>query len=464
MINLNTLDTLISIIVVLLGLSLVVQAIQAGLKKLFKIKSRQLEESLVDLFENVLGSKKKEVLQRFRSPTLRLLTKHPVENASEDAQKVFRAVIKEFQGIGRVATSGRRMFDSISKEDLIKVLRRVGPDSLLPKFSEQFERACTQANNLDKAIESVFQQAEHLSGGASAKFAKVQEALTPLMNDMRYFFKEDKSFNKDLLLADVLNLREVKISEALDLLAEVQKNVKSDLIEARKEAIETAKLAALEALERGLKNIAVALTNLRREFDAAIVPLRVRLDEVESWYDTVMQSFEERYARGMKTYAFVISLGVAVWLNANIFGIYRDVAVNADRRASLVQSGEQTLQRYREQLAAPEVINNPAAEQKLSQMIQSIRAEIDGRASEHTRFGFTPLGADFATLANSAGAWNFIRQLFYMIFGWLIMASLLSIGAPFWHDTLESLFGIKNLLRKKGDIKNVEKEAGAGQP
>jgi len=48
--------------------------------------------------------------------------------------------------------------------------------------------------------------------------------------------------------------------------------------------------------------------------------------------------------------------------------------------------------------------------------------------------------------------------------GWLLMAALLSLGAPFWHDTLESLFGLKNLLRKKGDIRNVEGEAGAGQP
>jgi hypothetical protein len=60
--------------------------------------------------------------------------------------------------------------------------------------------------------------------------------------------------------------------------------------------------------------------------------------------------------------------------------------------------------------------------------------------------------------------WDSTQQLFHMLFGWLGMAALLSIGAPFWHDALETLFGVKNLLRKRGDIKNVETERGAGQP
>jgi len=41
---------------------------------------------------------------------------------------------------------------------------------------------------------------------------------------------------------------------------------------------------------------------------------------------------------------------------------------------------------------------------------------------------------------------------------------LLSVGAPFWQDTLESLFGIKNLLRQRSGTENIETESGAGQP
>ena len=33
----------------------------------------------------------------------------------------------------------------------------------------------------------------------------------------------------------------------------------------------------------------------------------------------------------------------------------------------------------------------------------------------------------------------------------------------FWHDTLESLFGVKNLLQQKTNQQNVEQGAGKGQ-
>ena len=57
----------------------------------------------------------------------------------------------------------------------------------------------------------------------------------------------------------------------------------------------------------------------------------------------------------------------------------------------------------------------------------------------------------------------FWRSNVWALVGWAIMTMLLSVGAPFWQDTLESLFGVKNLLRKKSDTKNVEEEKG-GQP
>lgn len=47
--------------------------------------------------------------------------------------------------------------------------------------------------------------------------------------------------------------------------------------------------------------------------------------------------------------------------------------------------------------------------------------------------------------------------------GWAIMVMLLSVGAPFWQDTLESLFGIKNLLRQKSGTQNIEEQSGKGQ-
>lgn len=479
MFNLNTLDTIIAVVVVLLVLSLVVQAIQSALKKLFKIKSRQIEESLVDLFENVLDTSTKKAAKRRRLPTLRLLpfVKDPSDKASDAVKSVFNAVIKEFSGIGRVAASGRRMLESISKEDLMKVLRKVGPNILRPTFVTELETACQQFTQLKKAIEAV--KAENLSGEASAKFAKMQEAVAPLLNDIQCLFKTDgatgtTTFNKDLLLADILNLREIRAGHVLDLLGEVQKKVRDDLTaQPEKEA--------LKELDKNLNNIAAVFTKLHKTVDEVMTPLRGKLREIESWYDTVMKSFEERYNRGMKTYAFVISLVVAVWLNANIFNIYQDISANADKRAAIVNAGQGALQSYQEQLGASVVTGNQVAKKELKELIETTKEDIEKHSKEYATFGFKTWKDEWKFLfgdkqkstaelddkqksAAKQGFWEKVLHVLTMLLGWLIMAALLSLGAPFWHDALESLFGVKNLLRKRGEIKNVETVAGDGQP
>jgi hypothetical protein len=66
---------------------------------------------------------------------------------------------------------------------------------------------------------------------------------------------------------------------------------------------------------------------------------------------------------------------------------------------------------------------------------------------------------------NGTGSWLSRRgDDFRTILGWLVMTMLLSLGAPFWHDALQSLFGVKNLLQKKNEQRNVEQAPGAGNP
>ena len=473
MFNLTTLDTLIAVVVVLLVLSLVVQSIQAALKKLFKIKSRQIEESLIDLFEHVLnvnesaGSSNNsgspatnKPVKKPRLPTLRQIpgVKNRSDSTSHNVTSLFNAVTTEFNKIGRVSASGKIMLDSISKEDLMKILQKVGAKILQPGFEDELENICTRFGILKEALEKV--KIEKLSGDASAKFAKVLEALTPLLNDIQCLFVKEGTTLKvksNLILSDILNLREMKIGEVLDSLGEVQEKIKEEL---------TAKPGDtnLKELDQELNAIAVALATLYKEVDAATVPLRGKLREVESWYDTVMQSCEERYTRGMKTYAFVISLAVAVWLNANIFNIYRDVSTNADMRTTIVAAGQGALQRYQEQLVAPDVINDPNKQKALNALIDHTKENIRKNTEDYGKFGFKTMEAEYAESIKGKSWPDQGRHIFMILVGWLLMAALLSLGAPFWHDALESLFGLKNLLRSQAGVRGDQAEAGSGRP
>ena len=233
--------------------------------------------------------------------------------------------------------------------------------------------------------------------------------------------------------------------------------------------------------------------------------------EVEKWFDTVMQSFEERYTRHMKTVALVVSFGVVVFLNANFFNIYRNIADSDIRRAELLQKGQALLDRRKAlenaaggnaEKPTPSPATSPAAgatppatgsaaaaasptppktapadANQPNQSDQQIKEELKKNAQETQQYineykglGFTPLRRQqINDFLMSEGYWadktpqdKFVHAI-RVLLGWTIMALLLSVGAPFWQDTLESLFGIKGLIRQKGKTENVAQRSGEGQ-
>ena len=231
--------------------------------------------------------------------------------------------------------------------------------------------------------------------------------------------------------------------------------------------------------------------------------------EVENWFETVMQGFEERYTRHMKTVALFVSFAVVILLNANFFNIYRNIADSDIRRAEILQRGEALLDRLKAQEAGgdqkkpaatptatptatppakPKATPSPGgasastsptttAGDQAAKANDEIKEEIRKNAKETQQYvndykglGFTPLRwQQISDFFGSTGDWagkSFTEKFMHglrVLLGWTIMALLLSVGAPFWQDTLESLFGLKGLIRKKSQTQNVEDRPGAGQ-
>jgi len=192
--------------------------------------------------------------------------------------------------------------------------------------------------------------------------------------------------------------------------------------------------------------------------------LDVLSGEVEKWYDTAMQGFEERYTRHMKSIAISISVVVVIFFNANFFQVYQKISNNDVLRNSLIEKQAEV----RRQLNSDQP-NQPqeATVEQLKQEINELQAAMD----QTINLGFEPIKLrDLKEFASAQGEWSgaFSRkwfiQLLQVLSGWTVMVMLLSVGAPFWQDALESLFGVKNLLRKKTDTKNVEDSGGQQKP
>ncbi|HEV8238734.1 MAG TPA: hypothetical protein VGS57_05160 [Thermoanaerobaculia bacterium] len=503
--QLEILDRLIAVVVVLLLLSLLVQSIQSLFKQLMRFKSRQLESSLVDLFEAALGQQNAGRFAKWGGmSSLRLDRWSLRSQASPATRELVKRVLDQFRAIGRLTATAGNAIESLAKEDLLKVVGRVAPDSFVERFTHALQLACDEAVGLRAAMEAI--RMDDLPGDASAAYARTKQALSPILADLATLLSPPAApapgqqatppaVRADLLTSDILRLRDVSLDDVLQVLAGVQKTVSEQLSK-------DAGNLALKSVESGLKSVAARIAGLQRLVDDALSPLRARLASIETWYDTVMQGFEERHHRSMKAWALAISLFVVVFLNVNLLDVYRTSTANATELAKYEDLADRLLARAEKQKqaaieqesksAATDQENKPAntsaAGKKEPAPEQANRPANAGAAAkkESTEPAPDPLREEInlrrneiatdlktaSTLGLGWRAWPSLpkdkKQLLAAAkrigVGWLPAAFLVWLGAPFWHDVLEALFGLKRLVRKRADVKNVEEESGAGNP
>ena len=534
--NLGILNTVIAMVIVLLVLSLLVQAIQTLVKKLLKLKSHQIEGSLKDLYDQAIAE---------TAGTSAAQTNG--DQASPAAEQFTNRVLGEFKKIGRVTAFGRPVLDSLSKEDLFKVMGKLESEEFFPDYVTKFQALCNQIINLRKAIEDLTNN-QMLRGAASARVAEIRAILAPIFNNVQAILDGDQVKPK-VLFADLLRLSKLDISGVLNLLNQAQQAVAQEK-EIAAQTGASGEVSQLQALSDELAKIAKLIGDLSQKFDDAVSPLRSKLEQVEVWFDTVTQSFDERYSRHMRTVSIYISIVVVILLNANFFRVYRDISTNEVQRNLIVDNGPAVLEKARQTRAATPIASvSPVAPPIPSQTasaaatpvnvtdeIEQSRQEMEVLVSTYEGFGFSPLsGEQVESFLQSLGFWTAFQKPIHgkrgwwgltparndkgvvvnddnipipvdcqeldkdgnpilatngepmnctpawrlqsrgewwasrkgdvvNLVGWAIMVMLLSVGAPFWQDTLESLFGIKNLLRQRSGTQNIEAQSGTGQP
>lgn len=452
--NLSVLDSLIAIVVIMLVLSLIVQSVQAVIKKLLQVKSLQLEQSLVHLFHYVVNENATDFMNTWlnRLPMVRAIVsffkkRAPYLDASAKIQSLFLALERQMIQAGRVTVGGKVSLSTICKEDLLKFMANIPLSELTALFPQQDNKKLSDlAEKLEKAQQAF--------GGFTEKYgaliektplAKVQEPLTQMLSQASELFNSGLS---NIRLGDMAKLGGMEVSEAQKLLSVLPASMQQS-IDHLEEKAQTDAQQALQKLSEGMKPVQKGL----QEILWLPEQMSQYLSQADSWYGTIMQSLDERYSRSMKTCALVISIVVVIALNANIFAIYRQISGNDAVRAMIVQAGENLLQKLNEQQTAAQQPSQPAdqpSEQQLKTQIEEVKqsiANVKVAAQAYTDLGFSgPRWMRDAWLNRDQIT---TYQVFETLLGWIVMTALLSVGAPFWQDTLESLFGLKNMLRKQ---------------
>ncbi len=150
--------------------------------------------------------------------------------------------------------------------------------------------------------------------------------------------------------------------------------------------------------------------------------------EIDKWFDLSLKPVEERYRRRMRLGALGSALLVVLAVNADALGIIRRARTDPRFRAAVAaQAG--ALWTADSTVRALEAAGAAGADSGLA----AARARRDTLAMAVVR-------GDTLQLLGYPPKWRFSAP---WLFGVLLTTLLVGLGAPFWHDVLEAVFGLK---------------------
>jgi len=163
---------------------------------------------------------------------------------------------------------------------------------------------------------------------------------------------------------------------------------------------------------------------------------------VENWFNDSMDRASGWYKKYTQKILLVMGLILAITLNVDSIRIAEMLWVDKDAREGMVAA----VKTYREngQLA------QPSSNQQLSQLKKELTDRVSAfqQVADETLLpvGWKKSASEYWSAFSSDVGWG-LWQLLISVCGWLITAAALSLGAPFWFDTLNKFMVIRNTVK-----------------
>jgi len=187
---------------------------------------------------------------------------------------------------------------------------------------------------------------------------------------------------------------------------------------------------------------------------------------IEQWFDDGMDRVSGWYKRHTQKIVLILAAVVTLALNADTLNIANTLWVNPAIRAALVEEAKIRSQKARPEELLPMVeYPNPqdptasepvnAPEQALSPKEQELLGQLTGWSEEWQKWRVCRAGHG---LFQGTGLW-LVNVIWTHFLGWLLTIIAVSMGAPFWFDTLNRFMNIRNAGRAPDERKDKSRPA-----
>lgn len=179
--------------------------------------------------------------------------------------------------------------------------------------------------------------------------------------------------------------------------------------------------------------------------DGDLAKVKINL---EAWFDASMDRVSGWYKRRTQTLLFAMGIVVAIMMNVDAITIAQRLSEDKAMRTILVSHAEKSLGSG-DEAALAEL-------QKVS--LASVKSELQGIGLPLGWKAWWPAPQGDALRCTDADKFCvgpiYIPSLLYLLLGWLITSLAITLGAPFWFDTLKKLISIRSSVRPATSVQD----------
>jgi len=168
-------------------------------------------------------------------------------------------------------------------------------------------------------------------------------------------------------------------------------------------------------------------------------------ENIEAWFNSAMDRVSGWYKRWTQVVIFIVGLVLTIIMNADTLAIMTSLSQDKNSRELLVASAQGIVAK------------------KETGILQTSSSDLDEKKFKEIRDNMAKLGAFGLPIgwnSNDPRSMPSIATVdwFLKLFGWLITALAISLGAPFWFDLLNKFINIRSSLKPKDDKPNTPSE------
>jgi hypothetical protein len=193
-------------------------------------------------------------------------------------------------------------------------------------------------------------------------------------------------------------------------------------------------------------------TALLTLIDDAAGDMKKARANIEAWFNGAMDRVSGTYKRRTQLVILIISIGVAVGINADALNIAKGLSNDATLRSTLVAAAQE---RSKLPLPTPALSSGDDAAKKLIEAAEArLKKDIENIQSLGLPIGWSNDEKGNATLRWPGSQiwhhdvfWAWHGQFRLHWFGWMLTAFAISLGSPFWFDLLKKFITIRSTIK-----------------